>query len=146
MALFTLNFCKEFTCAKIFAIPRWLFEGRCKQLAAILAHSAKLEDFSSKGQNVYPRESKLGCRKVWKSGGAVKNVGGIICPPGWDRVNCNPKFRQGPGLGGLSSRGAPDPFMHQEKCPKIVSNWTGKSRFHSSGIWNPVILELISLP
>ena len=24
-----------------------------------------------------------------------------------DRVNCNPKFRQGPGLGGLSSRGAP---------------------------------------
>ena len=27
MALFTLIFCKEFTCAKIFAIPRWLFEG-----------------------------------------------------------------------------------------------------------------------
>ena len=34
-------------------------------------------------------------------------VVGIICPPGWNRVNCNPKFRKGPGLGGLSSRGAP---------------------------------------
>ena len=31
---------------------------------------------------------------------------GEICPPCLDRVNCNPKFRQ--GLGGLSSRGAPD--------------------------------------
>jgi hypothetical protein len=59
MTVFTMIFCKEFTCAKIFAIPRWLFEGRCKQLAAILAHSANHEDFGSKGQNVYPRESKL---------------------------------------------------------------------------------------
>ena len=31
---------------------------------------------------------------------------GEICPPCLDRVNCNPKCRQGPGLGGLSSRGA----------------------------------------
>ena len=38
---------------------------------------------------------------------AHSTVVGIICPPGWDRVNCNPKFRQGPGLGGLSSRGGP---------------------------------------
>ena len=27
-------------------------------------------------------------RKVWKSGGAHSIVFGIICPPGWDRVNC----------------------------------------------------------
>ena len=27
-------------------------------------------------------------RKVWKSGGAGSTVVGIICPPGWDRVNC----------------------------------------------------------
>ena len=26
-------------------------------------------------------------RKVWKSGGAGSTVVGIICPPGWDRVN-----------------------------------------------------------
>ena len=26
--------------------------------------------------------------KVWKSGGARSTVVGIICPPGWDRVNC----------------------------------------------------------
>ena len=49
---------------KNFCNPTMAFEGRCKQLAAILAHSANHEDYSSKGQNVYPRESKLVCRKV----------------------------------------------------------------------------------
>ena len=29
-----------------------------------------------------------GRRKVWKSEGASNTVVGIICPPGWDRVNC----------------------------------------------------------
>ena len=29
-----------------------------------------------------------GRRKAWKSGGACKTVVGIICLPGWDRVNC----------------------------------------------------------
>ena len=38
---------------------------------------------------------------------AYSTAVGIICPPGWDRVNCHPKFRQVPGLGGLSSHGAP---------------------------------------
>ena len=29
-----------------------------------------------------------GRRKFWKSEGASNTVVGIICPPGWDRVNC----------------------------------------------------------
>ena len=27
-------------------------------------------------------------RKVWNLGGARSTVVGIICPPGWDRINC----------------------------------------------------------
>ena len=30
-------------------------------------------------------------RKVWKSGGLHSNVVGIMCPPGWDRVNWSAK-------------------------------------------------------
>ena len=37
----------------------------------------------------YLQMSEQGRRKVWKSGGgACSTVVGIICPPGWDRVNC----------------------------------------------------------
>ena len=32
-----------------------------------------------------------GRRKVWKSGGDRSTVVGIICTPGWDRVNCSAK-------------------------------------------------------
>ena len=34
--------------------------------------------------NILPDEQD----KVWESGGAWITVVGIICPPGWDRVNC----------------------------------------------------------
>ena len=33
-----------------------------------------------------------GHRKVWKSGGASSNMVGIICPPGWERVNWSTKI------------------------------------------------------
>ena len=45
-----------------------------------------------------------GRRKVWKFGGACSTVVGIICPPGWDRVNCSSKH-----WGGLSPQSPPPP-------------------------------------
>ena len=38
---------------------------------------------------IYAKYLLQGRHKVWKSGGgAWSTVVGIICPPGWDRVNC----------------------------------------------------------
>ena len=37
---------------------------------------------------MFLKSNQQGRRKVWKSKGAWITAVGIICPPGWDRVNC----------------------------------------------------------
>ena len=58
---------------------------------------------------LYDFKTKLdtfqGRRKVWKFEGACSTVVGIICPPGWDRVNCSAKH-----WGGWSPQSPPSPL------------------------------------
>ena len=61
-----------------------------------------------------------GRRKVWKSEGSGNTAVGIICPTGWDRVDCSAKNRGGgtpqpPACDSSAYKEKPDLFHHSVK-------------------------------
>ena len=65
-----------------------------------------------------------GRHKVWKFEGACSTVVGIICPPGWDRVNCSAKH-----WGGWSPQSRPlATALRDSRVHDIYANCTGRCR------------------
>ena len=69
----------------LFMLWRW---GKRKLL---MTNCQNRRDRQNRGLKRKFFRSYQGRRKVRKSGGACSTVVGIICPPGWDRVNCSAK-------------------------------------------------------
>ena len=68
-------------------------------------------------------------RKVWNSGGARSTVVGIICPPGWDRVNCLAKNWGGLSPPSPTAGDSPDYFiasifLYDRTSKKIMFTWS----------------------
>ena len=81
MTVFTMIFCKEFTCAKIFAIPRWLFEGSTNR-------AWPSQPFLPNMKIAVPRVKMFTHERANRDVGRSENmgevssiVGGIIFPP-----------------------------------------------------------------
>ena len=81
-----------FSCTK--GLRRWALAKRSEELGGKHLDIERVESFlmlDSPDLSLSLDQPRIltqqGPRKVWKSGGASSNVIGIICQPGWDRVN-----------------------------------------------------------
>ena len=98
----------------VFFLPLYFRKSASSSMAHNCRRSSGILVFSLKPFPPRKKTNIQGRHGEFEPDKAHSNVVGIICPPDWDRVNCNPKFRQGLGLGGLSSRGTPENLVFLE--------------------------------